>query len=388
MTLSNQEIIDIDVGCLSDSGFIFVWVINSQMQFSFECLNRWGYKYVDQITWVKTTKNGNIGIAQGYYFLHSTEICLIGVKGKTDFISLGTTDILFGELREKSQKPDKLYEIIEYLIPGKRRVELFARNHNLREGWVSLGNELGEYYDWGRDRIQCDKCAEVIAIGQTRYKSKKIPDLDLCGKCFEAEPNSQNDFFKLENILEEMIFHQYYCCNGCFTKPIWGIRFHCLECEDVDLCETCYDKKLLLNDCGHTPNHEFLSIEIPELAGGLPVHRERCVGCMTFPIIGYLFVCQDCPNIHLCQKCFFKKKSPKNHLPTHEVELLIDPLEDGVHHSIKCDSCGTHPIVGTRYKCNSCYNYDLCQTCYESNAPPPKNDVAHKPSHKFTKLPA
>jgi N6-adenosine-specific RNA methylase IME4 len=45
-----------------------------------------------QITWVKKTASGNIAISQGYYFLHSSEICLVGVKydakGKSlEFIS-------------------------------------------------------------------------------------------------------------------------------------------------------------------------------------------------------------------------------------------------------------------------------------------------------------
>ena len=48
-TLSNEEIIDIDVGCLSSAGFCFLWIINSQIPFGFECLNKWGYTYVDKV---------------------------------------------------------------------------------------------------------------------------------------------------------------------------------------------------------------------------------------------------------------------------------------------------------------------------------------------------
>lgn len=189
--MSNDEIIDIDVGCLSDKGFIFLWVINSQIEFGFKCLEKWGYTYVDrvlsalnvhrnhcltphpwspQITWVKKTASGNIAISQGYYFLHSSEICLVGVKydskGKSlEFISKvcrvlvrgneieltitlvnnqTSNDVLFAEIREKSRKPDQLYHIIERMVPGGRKVEIFARNHNMRPGWLSLGNQLGE----------------------------------------------------------------------------------------------------------------------------------------------------------------------------------------------------------------------------------------------------
>ena len=60
-TLTNPEILDIDVGCLSKKGFIFLWTIKSQMEFAFSCMNAWGYTYIDVITWVKTTHKGNVG---------------------------------------------------------------------------------------------------------------------------------------------------------------------------------------------------------------------------------------------------------------------------------------------------------------------------------------
>jgi tRNA G26 N,N-dimethylase Trm1 len=34
---------------------------------------------------------------------------------------------------------------------------------------------------------------------------------------------------------------QLYYCDECITKdPIRGLRYHCKECEDYDLCESCY----------------------------------------------------------------------------------------------------------------------------------------------------
>lgn len=48
-TLADAEILDIDVNSLSNCGFCFLWVINSKLQFGFECLNKWGYTYVDKV---------------------------------------------------------------------------------------------------------------------------------------------------------------------------------------------------------------------------------------------------------------------------------------------------------------------------------------------------
>lgn len=49
------------------------------MNTGYECLNKWGYDVVDQITWVKI-RNEKLYISQGYYFLHSSETCLVGYK--------------------------------------------------------------------------------------------------------------------------------------------------------------------------------------------------------------------------------------------------------------------------------------------------------------------
>ena len=48
------------------------------------------------------------------------------------------------EVRETSRKPDELYLMIDRLLGSKRnsarKLEIFARENNLREGWLSLGN--------------------------------------------------------------------------------------------------------------------------------------------------------------------------------------------------------------------------------------------------------
>ena len=43
---------------------------------------------------------------------------------------------------EPFKKPSKLYRIIEELVPNGAKLELFARLHNLRSLWISVGNEL------------------------------------------------------------------------------------------------------------------------------------------------------------------------------------------------------------------------------------------------------
>ena len=51
-------------------------------------------------------------------------------------------DIIFSERRGQSQKPEEIYHIVESLVPNGRYLEIFARKNNLRDFWVSVGNEV------------------------------------------------------------------------------------------------------------------------------------------------------------------------------------------------------------------------------------------------------
>ena len=42
----------------------------------------------------------------------------------------------------RGRKPDQIYDIMEAMLPGALKVELFATNVNIRPGWLSLGNQF------------------------------------------------------------------------------------------------------------------------------------------------------------------------------------------------------------------------------------------------------
>lgn len=73
------------------------------------------------------------------------------------------------------------------MVPGAKKIELFARNNNLRPGWISLGNQLGENYIKGwKNIVNCDKCEQEIQTGNHRYKSEVIANYDIRSTCFET----------------------------------------------------------------------------------------------------------------------------------------------------------------------------------------------------------
>eukprot|EP00897_Mesotaenium_endlicherianum_P000948 jgi/Mesen1/10854/ME000093S10374 len=98
----------------------------------------WGYKRVEELIWVKTNQLQRIIRTgrTGHWLNHSKEHCLVGLKGSPLVNRNMDTDVLVGEVRETSRKPD------ERISPRTRKLELFARPHNTHAGWISLGNQL------------------------------------------------------------------------------------------------------------------------------------------------------------------------------------------------------------------------------------------------------
>jgi N6-adenosine-specific RNA methylase IME4 len=273
-TMSNEEIMDLDVESLSDQGFCFLWVLNSTLQFGLDLLNKWGYTFVEKIVWVKKSRHHDtmVNVTHGYYLLHSTEMVLIGMKSfsmnkkkgltsagqpppkegdmtqRLQYISKVSNDLLFGKVSKQSQKPDQLYQVIESMMPGARKVELFARNNNIREGWLSLGNRLGHTFDtFDQDwqwTYSCNECqvdlspipfqrmnvergyvrkdTKAAARSHKRFKSKIEPGIDLCENCVTHDQHGPiENYFEIENLCEEPIYHDV--CHFTFTNNNSGI---------------------------------------------------------------------------------------------------------------------------------------------------------------------
>lgn len=128
---------------LQTDGFIFIWTINGRFEVVFDLLEKWGYTYCDMINWVKTTRNGKFAKGHGYYLQHTKETCIVGIKGNPKFKKdFSNCDLIFSQRRGQSQKPNELYEKIERIISNGYYLELFGRRNNLRNNWITIGNEI------------------------------------------------------------------------------------------------------------------------------------------------------------------------------------------------------------------------------------------------------
>ncbi|RIB09348.1 MT-A70-domain-containing protein [Gigaspora rosea] len=127
---------------LQKNGFLFIWVINNKYSKAFDLMRKWGYTYCDDITWVKQTVNRRMAKGHGFYLQHAKETCLMGRKDPPGCKHSISSDVIFSERRGQSQKPEELYEMIEELVPNGNYLEIFGRKNNLRDYWVTIGNEL------------------------------------------------------------------------------------------------------------------------------------------------------------------------------------------------------------------------------------------------------
>lgn len=146
-TMKDSEMRNLKVQNIHDEGLLFLWVTGRTLEVGRECMEIWGYRQVDEIVWVKTNQLQRIIRTgrTGHWLNHSKEHCLIGIKGNPVINRHVDCDVVVSEVRETSRKPDEIYRLIERMVPGSLKLEIFGRSHNVRNNWITLGNQLDGY---------------------------------------------------------------------------------------------------------------------------------------------------------------------------------------------------------------------------------------------------
>ncbi|XP_010671829.2 N6-adenosine-methyltransferase non-catalytic subunit MTB [Beta vulgaris subsp. vulgaris] len=151
-----EEIMNLKIEAIADTpSFIFLWVGDGVgLEQGRQCLKKWGFRRCEDICWVKTNKNTATPALRHdshTLFQHSKEHCLMGIKGTVRRSTDGhiihaniDTDVIIAEEPPygSTAKPDEMYRIIEHFALGRRRIELFGEDHNIRSGWLTVGKEL------------------------------------------------------------------------------------------------------------------------------------------------------------------------------------------------------------------------------------------------------
>lgn len=142
--------------------------------------------------------------------------------------------------------------------------------------------------------------------------------------------------------------HVEVTCDRCKVSPIRGIRYRCSMCPNYDLCEDCIaeheqtsarDKFYSFHDKTHlflrvaSPCNDFLRYPIVMNRAGTKHTGVTCTVCRRMDPEGYLYKCQQCIGVNLCESCEAKGLHDPGHprlklsLPSAESELARSKAE-------------------------------------------------------------
>ena len=134
-TMGIDQLLALPVGDMADEDcHLYLWVTNRSLPKGFQLLDKWGFRYVTCLTWVKPS------FGMGNYFRGQTEQVLFGVRGSQMLRRKDVGTVLNAPRGEggHSSKPKKFYELVESCSPGPY-LELFSRT--CRNDWTQWGED-------------------------------------------------------------------------------------------------------------------------------------------------------------------------------------------------------------------------------------------------------
>lgn len=135
-TMEVEDICKLPIGSLADDNCVlFLWATNPKLREALRVVEAWGFEYKTNMVWVKDK------IGMGYYARQKHEILLIATKGDhmTPPPDKRPESVLCADRTKHSRKPLEFYDLLEYMYPTAKRIELFSRLD--RKGWNAWGNE-------------------------------------------------------------------------------------------------------------------------------------------------------------------------------------------------------------------------------------------------------
>ena len=115
---------------------LFLWVTVPLIQYGFQVMEAWGYKYKTMITWRKINSLG-----MGFWWRGQTEHLLFGKRGNIKSFRMQEKNFIECKVQKHSQKPEEFRQLIERATPHlPKKLEMFARHSS--EGWDVFGNEV------------------------------------------------------------------------------------------------------------------------------------------------------------------------------------------------------------------------------------------------------
>ena len=135
-TMELQDIMNLPIeNILADDCVLFLWATSPKLVEAIQVIDSWGFTYKTSMVWIKDK------IGMGYYARQQHELLLISTRGAlpVPLPQNRVSSVIEAPRVQHSQKPEKLYSIIEKMYPDRTKIELFSRRQ--RAGWDMWGNE-------------------------------------------------------------------------------------------------------------------------------------------------------------------------------------------------------------------------------------------------------
>ena len=166
-----EELAALPIPSIAESpSFCFLWAGTEHLDDARRLFAAWGFRRCEDVVWVKSNvRKAHLAremnrradeeelalqplVSQDSVLVRTKEHCLVGVRGSvrrssdTHIIHANLdTDVIVDEIPNEpgsTAKPMELYDIVERFCLGRRRLELFGRETNLRPGWLTIGKEV------------------------------------------------------------------------------------------------------------------------------------------------------------------------------------------------------------------------------------------------------
>ena len=121
---------------------LFLWATWPMLPQALDVMAAWGFAYRSGGVWHKRTSGGKTAFGTGYRVRGACEPFLLGFVGNPKN-SRSERNLIEGQVREHSRKPESAYAWAERYLPQVRRCELFSRQK--RAGWETWGDEMEKY---------------------------------------------------------------------------------------------------------------------------------------------------------------------------------------------------------------------------------------------------
>lgn len=138
-TMDLDAICALPVGDIAhENCVLFLWATSPKLYECMDVLDAWGFTYRTDMVWVKDQ------IGMGYHVRGRHESLLIAKRGELPPPAAEDRpdSVVESPRLEHSAKPPIVYDIIDRMYPGVRKLELFQREP--REGWLGWGNQVPE----------------------------------------------------------------------------------------------------------------------------------------------------------------------------------------------------------------------------------------------------